>query len=228
MIFIEPIVLIDTNGAKFLKAVAIIASPIKNGIISRLTERVLDGLSANGHDIQKVFLYDYRIDYCKGCWQCSNQNRCILEDDFNQIFNIVKTADILILSSPTYWSNVSGIMKSFFDRQCGMAMKCIDSKEVTKEVMGIKIPIGYGPREEIKNKKCVFITSCMVPFPFNYLMGETSGILGAMYHYSRKIKAKVVGKIIFSDTKFLNASNNVNNKLSRYLKRAYRLGRYIK
>ncbi len=202
-----------------MKVLAIVSTKRKNGLVSKITLKVLEGAQASGHEIETINLYDYTINYCLGCWGCKRKGLCVINDDFNSIFEKVRDADVLILSSPTYWSNVSGIMKSFFDRQCGMAM----SHSEGKEILGKRLPLGFGAKNEMKGKKAIFITACTTPFPFNYLMDESRNVIRAMHHYTRKIQAKVISKIIYSDSRFLN----LKNKTEKILNKAFKIGKNL-
>lgn len=202
-----------------MKVLAIVATRRKNGLVSSLADKVLEGALSIGHETEMLNLYDCKIDYCLGCWGCTRKGRCVLNDDFNSIYEKVKNADVLVLASPTYWSNISGIMKSFFDRQCGMAM----SHSEGKSILGKRLPLGFGPKEEMRGKKTIFITACTTPSPFNFLLDESKNTVRAMHHYTRKIKAKVISKIIYSDSRFLNNKS----KYDRYLNMAYKIGRKV-
>ena len=202
-----------------MKILAIVATRRKKGLITKITSKVLEGAKSSNHETELINLYDYRIEYCLGCWGCERKGVCVLNDDFNLIFEKVKKADVLILSSPSYWSNVSGIMKSFFDRQCGLAMSHSDGKMI----FGKRLPIGFGPKTEMKGKKAIFITACTTPFPFNFIMDESRNVIRAMHHYTRKIKAKVISKIIYTDSRFLN----IKSKHDKYLHKAYVIGKKI-
>src|SRR6056297_911039 len=145
-----------------MKILAIIATRRKNGLISKITSKVIEGAQSSGHETEIINLFDYKIEYCLGCWGCEKKGRCVINDDFNSIFEKVRDSNVLILASPTYWSNVSGIMKSFFDRQCGLAM----SHSEGKVLFGKRLPIGFGPKKKMQGKKMIFITACTTPFPF--------------------------------------------------------------
>ncbi len=70
------------------------------------------------------------------------------------------------------------------------------------------------------NKKVIFITVCTAPF--NFLIDESKNVIRAVHHYSRKIKAKVISKIIFTDSRFLN-----EKKQEKYLHKAFVIGKKI-
>ena len=97
-----------------MNVLAIVASPRRKGLVSTMAQRVLDGTASNGHQIELVNLYDYNLEYCRGCWACRKEGHCILKDDFNALYDKMAADDALVLAAPVYWSNVPGIMKTFW------------------------------------------------------------------------------------------------------------------
>lgn len=75
----------------------------------------------------------------------------------------------------------------------------------------------------MQGKEVIFITACTAPFPFNFLMDESKNVIRAMHYYSRKIKAKAISKIVFTDSR----SRNKKNKQEKYLQKAYVIGTKI-
>lgn len=103
------------------KIIGISGSPRKDGYTNLLLEKALRSAEKKGVEIKTVNLSDYRIEYCRGCWNCINGN-CVIEDDANQIYREVfdSEADALIMASPVYTYNVPGILKNFIERRMGV------------------------------------------------------------------------------------------------------------
>jgi putative NADPH-quinone reductase len=206
----------EKNKERALKVLAIVASARKKGVVASLAAGVLKGAEEVGAETETINLYDYDLRYCRGCWACERKKRCVLDDDFGEIFEKVLEADILILAAPVYWSNVPGIMKTFFDRQCGLAVNHGEGKML----FGMRVPLGFKPEESVAGKKIVLVAACTAPWPFNILLDESRGALRAMKNYTRKIKGTIAGKIVYTDSRF----QNVKGKRKRYEKKAYTLG----
>jgi len=68
--------------------------------------------------VEILDLHNYKIDYCIGCEHCIVKNACVLKDDVDFIMNKMIEADGIIISSPVYLKQVSGILKTFIDRTC--------------------------------------------------------------------------------------------------------------
>lgn len=58
-----------------------------------------------------ILLRKKKIHFCA---DCANE-RCKIKDDSQQILKKMKNADLIVFGSPSYWDNVSGLMKTFFD-----------------------------------------------------------------------------------------------------------------
>jgi multimeric flavodoxin WrbA len=71
---------------------------------------------SEGIKYEIINLHDYRIDYCKGCETCITQDYCPADDDVSKIDEKLIQADGIIFSTPVYMENLSGILKTFIDR----------------------------------------------------------------------------------------------------------------
>ena len=73
-------------------------------------------LDATGQTFEIINLANFKINPCNDCRNCHKSQKCIISDDMQEIYEKLEKADIIALGSPTYFDNVSGIMKNFFDR----------------------------------------------------------------------------------------------------------------
>lgn len=69
-------------------------------------------------EFEYLFLKDAGLRPCIGCFACvaKGEDRCPLKDGRAEIEKKLLEADGVILSSPGYVQNVSGLMKNFIDR----------------------------------------------------------------------------------------------------------------
>jgi multimeric flavodoxin WrbA len=81
-----------------VKLLAIIGSQRKNGNCYSLAKTVLDSTQA---DYEIIQLVDKKIEFCNLCEKCIDRD-CVLEDDFNQIFEHMREADGLVFVVPKY------------------------------------------------------------------------------------------------------------------------------
>jgi len=61
-----------------MRVLAIVTTNGRNGLASRMCERVLEGAAENGHQTRLINLYDYRICWCTGCWACAEVGKCVM------------------------------------------------------------------------------------------------------------------------------------------------------
>ena len=104
-----------------MKVIAINGSPRKNWNTDTLLKNALDGAASAGAATGMVYLYDLKFRGCVSCLGCKlrkepRPNRCILRDDLTAVLDRVHEADAVILGSPIYFSEVTGEMRSFFER----------------------------------------------------------------------------------------------------------------
>ncbi|MCL2800809.1 MAG: flavodoxin family protein [Treponema sp.] len=102
-----------------MRIVIINGSPRKNGACGKILKYLNDYLEKDNPEtkINLINLIDFNIKYCTGCQNCYKTGKCvIIDDNVENIHDLIKSADGIILSSPVYASNVSGLLKSFHDR----------------------------------------------------------------------------------------------------------------
>ena len=104
-----------------MKVIAINGSPRKGWNTDTLLKKALDGAASVGAETEMVYLYDLKFRGCVSCLACKLQkeprpNRCVLRDDLTDVLDRVHEADAVILGSPIYFSEVTGEMRSFFER----------------------------------------------------------------------------------------------------------------
>ncbi len=68
-------------------------------------------------EFEEIQLMKENIPMCNGCFKCimEGEEKCPHFDIVNPIIEKLKNADGLILTSPVYAMNVTGILKNFFD-----------------------------------------------------------------------------------------------------------------
>ncbi len=98
-----------------MRVVGISGSPRGGGNTESLVRRALELCGKKGAEVEFIPLSGKKIEYCEGCFNCK-KNSCVKEDDIRGILDSMKHADALIIGSPTYFSSVSGKLKSLFDR----------------------------------------------------------------------------------------------------------------
>lgn len=99
-----------------MKVLGVIGSPRKKGNTDVLVSKVLEGASSCGIETHLIYLCDYTIHDCTGCEGCQTDCQCIIKDGMQEIYPLIENTDALVIGSPTYFYDVTGIMKNFLDR----------------------------------------------------------------------------------------------------------------
>ena len=102
-----------------MKLVAVMGSPKGKGSGYKVVSLIEEKMKAMGNvEIEYLFLKDTNLKPCMGCFNCvtKGEDKCPLKDDREAIEKKLLEADGVILSSPIYVLNVSGLMKNFIDR----------------------------------------------------------------------------------------------------------------
>jgi len=94
----------------------IVGSPQKRNTYL-LVQRVLQELSTKRRvNVELVHLADINIKHCQGCGFCRKTANCLIDDDMGRLCKKLTKADALVIGSPTYFWDVSGLLKDFIDR----------------------------------------------------------------------------------------------------------------
>ena len=107
-----------------MNIMAINGSPRKRGNTSVLLQHALDGAreaAPEGSSARLVHLYDHAYAGCRSCFACKrlggkSYGRCAVRDGLAPLLEEVAAADALILGSPIYFGDVSGMLRCFLER----------------------------------------------------------------------------------------------------------------
>jgi multimeric flavodoxin WrbA len=107
-----------------MRILACVSSHRKNGNTAKVTNLIAEQLKriarerGEALEIETINLARMDIQMCRGCRICFNkgENLCPLKDDFPAIKAKMQAADGVIVASPIYVDDVTGVMKNFIDR----------------------------------------------------------------------------------------------------------------
>lgn len=106
-----------------MQIVAINGSHRKGKNTATMLNLVLEEAKAHGAAGELLEITDYNIKPCKSCNKCLRQTKCsITDDDMAYLGQKMLAADAIVLGSPVYFSNVTGLLKIFMDRTRWMHM----------------------------------------------------------------------------------------------------------
>ena len=98
------------------KVLIISSSPRKGGNSDLLCDRFQAGAESAGHSVEKIFLKNYNIGYCRGCGVCNTTHKCVQADDMAALLEKFVSADVIVLATPVYFYSMDGQLKTFIDR----------------------------------------------------------------------------------------------------------------
>ena len=106
-----------------MKILALVSSHRKRGNTARIVQMIeahMSRLAATRDaplDFETLYLGDMDVRFCQGCRACFDrgEDRCPLKDDVPLIKAKMDAADGLILASPVYVDDVSGIAKTLLE-----------------------------------------------------------------------------------------------------------------
>ena len=106
-------------SAVVMKVIAVLGSPRRHGGGHGVVKDLEGKLKALGDiEVEYVHLVDFGLLPCKGCFTCisKGESHCPLKDGREDLERRMLAVDGLILVSPGYVQNVSGLFKNFMDR----------------------------------------------------------------------------------------------------------------
>jgi len=91
-------------------------SPRKEGNTHVFLQTALNRAAELGASTKSIWLGDKLLRGCKGCYGCVEKKRCVVEDDFAQIFDEIRQADGILVGSPVYHASMTAELKALLDR----------------------------------------------------------------------------------------------------------------
>ena len=163
-----------------MKILIINGSPRKKGLISQMLGIMQAEGEQRGGQVQLVYTNDLTIKPCIGCMACRTKGKCVLaEDDSQRVLKMMQEADAIIMGAPCYWGNIPGQMKLLFDRI----------------VYGMMRDTPRFPEPLMKGKKCILLSTCTTPWPWNILFKQSRGAIRAMREICLYSGFKIVATI---------------------------------
>jgi hypothetical protein len=88
------------------------------------------GVQATGAETVDICLAEKDIKYCRACKACwfMKPGQCVIKDDMTEIIPLIREED-LVLATPLYFDNISGMLKAFMDRLIVLASPYWDKDE---------------------------------------------------------------------------------------------------
>lgn len=100
-----------------MNVVALLGSPRTGKNSSTIATRFTDTAANLGAETRIFELNKLTYRGCQGCYACKNGlDHCVLRDDLTEVLDAVQAADVVLLSSPVYYGDITSQLKGFIDR----------------------------------------------------------------------------------------------------------------
>ena len=93
-------------------------SPRPKGNTKGMVEAFREGAVSVGHHVDVVDVCRLKINGCLACEYCHTKGHgaCVQKDGMQQIYDLLKEAEMLVLASPIYYHGITGQLKCVIDR----------------------------------------------------------------------------------------------------------------
>lgn len=93
-------------------------SPRENGNTKFMIDSFIEGLNHGENNVNIVSVCQKTISGCISCEYChtKEKGKCVQNDDMQDIYYLLKNAQMLILASPIYHHNFSGQLQCAVNR----------------------------------------------------------------------------------------------------------------
>lgn len=93
-------------------------SPRPNGSTKGMVEAFREGAATAGHQVDVVDVCRLKIGGCLACEYCHTRGHgaCVQKDDMQEVYALLKEAEMLVIASPIYYHGISGQLKCVIDR----------------------------------------------------------------------------------------------------------------
>ena len=118
--------------------VGICGSP-RNGATEHVLKEALNTLEKMGFITEFFTVRGKKIGFCTPCDHCLKYKECIIKDDMNTVYSLLKEAEGIIIATPVYNGGISAQSKALMDR-C-RALLAANSK-VFKHKIGMAMAVG--------------------------------------------------------------------------------------
>ena len=180
-----------------MKVLIFNGGPRRKGATAEVLHKIETALKDNGVEVEFYDLGNIDMSHCTGCCSCYRTGACCLSDDAEILSQKIGEADGTVMGSPTYASNVSGLMKDFIDRGHFVIEQLLTGKPCITVVTGEN----YGNRSALKVLNDLVLYSggklcdrILLKIPFNGISGMEKEVSGKIRKASVRMIRELRGK----------------------------------
>ena len=99
-----------------MRVLGIVGSPRKGGNTEILMKEVLQQAHEAGFETEMFRMSEKQVAPCDACATCFETGSCVVQDDMQELYSMLDSADGIIIGSPVYFGSVSAQTKAIMDR----------------------------------------------------------------------------------------------------------------
>ena len=210
-----------------MKTIIINAGPRKNRNTAQLLKEAEKGAKAAGHETEYVELYDLNFTGCRSCLACKRKNikepcKCYIKDELSPVLEKILDTDNLIIGSPVYYSEPTGMLRCFLERMTFPAMSYNDYTSVFSGRVNTAVFLTMNADEAMYKK--VYENPMKVYFaPFGFLNGNVD-----IYAFCDTLQVDDYSKYDMASFSEEHKKKVHETQFPKDLKKAYEIGNTMK
>jgi multimeric flavodoxin WrbA len=93
-------------------------SPRPKGNTAQLIEAFREGAASSGNKVDVINVCRKKISGCLACEYCHTKGngQCVQKDDMQEVYDLLKDTEMLVLASPVYYHGFSGQLQCAINR----------------------------------------------------------------------------------------------------------------
>ena len=99
-----------------MNILGIYGSPRKGGNSDILLDQAMAGAQEAGAQVDRVYCRKLKMSGCLECGGCDETGACVVQDQMQEVYPLLKKADAIVLASPIFFYNISAQAKALVDR----------------------------------------------------------------------------------------------------------------
>lgn len=101
-----------------MKILVLNGSPRSNGNTKQMVTAFSEGAISAGNEVTTIDVCRKNIKGCLACEYCHTKGNgsCIQHDDMQEVYTLLREAEMLVIASPIYYHGISGQLKCVIDR----------------------------------------------------------------------------------------------------------------
>jgi multimeric flavodoxin WrbA len=105
------------KGGVNMKIVSLLGSPRPKGNSAAMARKFCETAQDLGAEVTTFALNKLKYRGCQACMTCKTKlEKCVLKDDLADVLDAIRDAEVLVLATPIYYSEISSQLKAFIDR----------------------------------------------------------------------------------------------------------------